>query len=104
MKRIYFFYVVLSLVLLCSVLGNTLDSRERFATPSIFNFFTDRDARQFREFRGVREDFEAGIDQLEFSKMIGKNLELNLEGHAYIHNNDYNILLELKNSSDPSKF
>ena len=104
MKRIYFFYVVLSLALIQIFPAYTLDSNETWVTPSFFYFFTDKDSHQFREFRGVREDFEAGIDQLEFSKMIGKDLELNFEGHAYVHNNDYNLLLELKNSSDPSKF
>jgi len=104
MKRTYFSYVVLSLVLFYSITGYTADSNGAFITPSTFYFFTDKDFRQFQEFRGVRKGFEAGIDQLEFSKMIGKNLELNFDGHAYIHNNDYNILIDLKNSSDPSKF
>lgn len=104
MKQTHFFYIVLSLVLLHSISSYTFDPKEAFVTPSTSYFFTDKDFHQFQEFRGVRRGFEAGIDQLEFKKMLGKELELNFDGHALIRNNDYNILLDLKNSSDPSKF
>ncbi len=80
------------------------DPKEAFIAPSISYFYTDKDSKQFQEFRGVKRGFEAGIDQLKFSKMIGKTLELDFFGHALIRNNDYDILIDLKNSADPSKF
>jgi len=84
-------------------LSHAFDPKEAFVTPFAAYFSTDKDFKQFQEFRGTKKGFEVGIDQLEFSKMLGKNLELTFDGHALIRNNDYNILMDLKNSSDPSK-
>src|SRR3989338_3846245 len=102
MKKLFF--LNLGLILISSSLSLAFDPKEAFVTPSASYFDTNKDFHQFQEFRGVKRGFEAGIDQLEFSKMIGKELELNFDIHALIRNNDYNILLDLKNSSDPSKF
>src|SRR3989338_11242052 len=102
MKKILFLSV--GFIFFQTSLSNAFDPKEVFVTPFAAYFYTDKDSKQFQEFRGTKRGSEAGIDQLEFSKRIGKNLELDFFGHALIRNNDYHILIDLKNSSDPSKF
>ncbi|MBI2646694.1 MAG: hypothetical protein HYW85_06690 [Deltaproteobacteria bacterium] len=102
MKKI--FLLSISFIALQNSFTYAFDPKEAFVTPRTSYFYTEKDSRQFQEFRGVKRGFEAGIDQLEFSKMLGKTLELDFSGHALFRNNDYNILIDLKNSSDPSKF
>ncbi|MBI2608744.1 MAG: hypothetical protein HYW47_03995, partial [Deltaproteobacteria bacterium] len=103
MKKNYFLYLTLSFILLnIKAYG---EEPLHTATPSAFYFFTNKDYYQFQEFRGFKKGFDAGFNQLTFSKIYEKKgLDLNFEGHAFVLNKDINLLLNLKNSNDPSKF
>ena len=104
MKKSNFSYNILGLALIMGTSAYSSDDNKASFTPYSSYFFTNKDFHQFQELRGMQRGFEAGIDQFEFSTMLGKTVELNFDGHALFRNNDYNILVDLKNSSDPSTF